>query len=126
MLSLYADSHDDAIGFYCHTLGLFSVYVDAHSGQAKRRATLNYVGAKIPLSLMVMSFERGVPPAPYLYAVELFHPDLDLAYERLTAAGFATEMMFVPLGRAISLTDPFGNKLFLTDKEYESYELDDD
>jgi hypothetical protein len=123
-LSLYADSHDAAIEYYCETLGLFAVIVDKRFSPTTRNVVLNYIGAAIPLSLAVVVAQRSdsAEPIRRVFALTLFHPKLDLAYETLRSAGFRAEMEWVPLGREVTTTDPFGNTLYLTEKTYDSYD----
>ncbi len=125
-LSLYADSHDAAIEFYCETIGLFTVAVDKKLPTV-RNVVLNYTGASIPLSLAVVVTQRGgqTELIRRVFSLALFDPNPSLTRDRLVAAGFAAELQYVPLGMELTTEDPFGNTLYLTDKTYDSYEIED-
>jgi hypothetical protein len=85
---------------------------------------LTYTGTSIPLSLAVVVAQEcsSTDRVHRVFTVELFHPDIDRARERLASAGFDAEMEYVALGRTLRTVDPFGNTLYLTDKTYESYD----
>lgn len=123
-LSLYADSHEAAIEFYCHTIGLFAVALDHQLAPTVRNVILNYTAAQIPLSLAVLLTpgNKSAEPVRHVFSLTLFCPDIDGARKRLTSAGFAVEMSYVPLGTVLKLEDPFGNTLYLTDDSYHCYD----
>ncbi|MBY0233300.1 MAG: hypothetical protein K2W96_28805 [Gemmataceae bacterium] len=123
-LSLSADSHDAAIEYYCHTIRLLLVAVDKTFAPTVRNVVPNYVGAPIPLSLAVrVAPEKDSPEAVRrVFELALFHPNIDLAHERLAAAGYAVEAQHGKFGMVLATTDPFGNTLCLTDDTYASYD----
>jgi hypothetical protein len=126
-LSVFADSHEAAIEFYCHTIGLFAVAVNRQITPTVRNVILNYTGATIPLSLaIVVKNENGTTaPVRRPFELELYHPNIEVARDSLVASGYVVEMRHVPLGTELSTIDPFGNRLYLTDKTYESYGHED-
>lgn len=126
-LSVYADSHDTAIEFYCQTLGLFAVAVDKKFTPTVRNVVLKYIGESIPLLLAVVVARENssTEPVRRVFSLEMFHPNINLARERLAAAGFATDTNPAPLGTTLTTIDPFGNTLYLTDNTYDSYDDED-
>ena len=122
-LALWVDDYDKAINFYCEQTRLFSLVANT-SGPGMRNVVLGYNRPTTPFQIVVyqaISAElsalvgrQGGDCAMFVLPVD----DCLGNYEWLRHAGvtFTGEPVELPYGCQVTLIDPFGNKICLSER----------
>lgn len=115
-VTLPVADQDAALDFYVNTLG-WQKAVDAPLGDGERWLTVVPPGATTQLALAAIGGIAAPVPRPES-GITLMTPDIDAAYETLSARGvaFTQPVSVMPWGaKATWFADPDGNVFFLVE-----------
>jgi catechol 2,3-dioxygenase-like lactoylglutathione lyase family enzyme len=125
-INLLVDNYDEALRFYCATLGLFRVMGEPGLARTAGVLRLRFHDPRFPFTLYVTlartAQERAVVGNQSGDNIFLSFPveDCELLFHQLVAAGVhpGEEILDLPYGRQLTVLDPFGNRIsFFQDYE---------